>query len=229
MPLWHPVRRSLRRERRREWKRFLELPGGDNSHLASGLINDLIRRAGRKPCEMGSAAPRSVFVHRNPPNRSGINKPWWWFFDRNYPELNNSFLSLSWRCSGALDADAATPCTTLCPTRSASQPKNCSNYTTTPGSAWLGNLLHSPSPWKWNKQNTGECGIEQLLNKDEETDIRRKSTPVCEGGSENINFVKWIQILLYCHQYDWSVIQLHRKLQRFGRINGISMDKLVSE
>lgn len=57
---------------------------------------------------MGPAAPRSVFVHRNPPNRSGINKPWWWFFDRNYPELNNSLLSLSWRCSGALDADAAT-------------------------------------------------------------------------------------------------------------------------
>lgn len=122
------------------------------------------------------------------------------------------------------------PCTTLCPTRSASQPRNCSNYTTTPGSAWLGNLLHTPPPWKWNKQNTGECGTEQLLNKDEETDIRRKSTPLCEGGSENINFVKWIQILLYCHQlYDWPVIQLHHKLLRFGRINGISMDKLMSE
>lgn len=151
-----------------------------------------------------------------------------------WPKLSRieQFSSLSFvtlfRCARRWRRDAL-PCTTLCPTRFASQPKNCSNYTTTPGSAWLGNLLHTPPPWKWNKQNTRECGIEQLLNKDEETDIRRKSTPVCEGGSENINFVKWIQIWLYCHQYEWSVIQLHHKLQRFGRINGISMDKLVSE
>lgn len=142
---------------------------------------------------MSPATPRSVFVHRNPPNRSGINKPWWWFFDRNYP---------NWTILLSPFRDVVPERSTLTTPRLLALHNPVSDALRLPtkelfqlyNSCRLGLVRQPPSYHSSSSMKVKQTkhrrvrGTEQLLNKDEETDIPRKS--VCDNVSKIMNSLK---------------------------------------